>query len=72
MERGHLAQYHRANPNATLKMGITRVAILDRLVRSLTRITWAMLGKYKDDSDGNNNQWRNFISGANGRLRKCP
>jgi len=31
---------------------------------ALTHITWAMLGKYKDDSNGNNNQWRNFLNGS--------
>lgn len=31
---------------------------------ALTRITWAALGKYRDDENGNNNVWRNFLSGA--------
>lgn len=31
---------------------------------ALTRLTWAMLGKYKDDNNGDNNEWRNFLSRA--------
>jgi hypothetical protein len=31
---------------------------------ALTRLTWAMLGKYKNDDDGNNNEWKDFLSQA--------
>jgi uncharacterized coiled-coil protein SlyX len=35
---------------------------------ALIRTTHAMLGKYADDGNGNNNIWKNFLTGASGAV----